>query len=236
MSARLFAALDTEWELLGSSRPARQAIRRWRNNPALSCFSTLEDLIGFVRGAGDAEAIDQVLVALVRRSPHDDVAARTLLQAILPGLFNVARRIGHGRIDDDLESDVVAEAMSRIRTYPLARRPRAVAANITWDVFGRLHRARTRNAKLTIEPTDTIPSPRADAAAGEMDAAVELRCLITQALRSGRLREPDARLLVAISLEHDTLRRQAEREGIAYAAMNERWRRARNRLRLAVAA
>ena len=57
-----------------------------------------------------------------------------------------------------------------------------------------------------------------------------------QALRSGRLREPDARLLVAISLEHDTLRRQAEREGIAYAAMNERWRRARNRLRLAVAA
>ena len=236
MSARLFTALDTEWELLGSSRPAREAVRRWRNDPPLGRFPNLEDLIGVVRGADDAEAIDQILVALVRRAPDDDVAARTLLQAILPGLFNVARRIGHGRIDDDLESDVVAEAMSRIRTYPLARRPRAIAANITWDVFGRLHRQRARTAKLTIEPTDTVPTPRSDLATGDLDAAVELRCLITQAVRSGRLRVPDARLLVAISLEHDTLRSRADREGIAYAAMNERWRRARNRLRLAIAA
>jgi hypothetical protein len=37
-----------------------------------------------------------------------------------------------------------------------------------------------------------------------------------------------------VSVGTDTLRGRAEREGVSYGAMTERWRRARDRLRRAV--
>ncbi|HXC18535.1 MAG TPA: hypothetical protein VNT80_01370, partial [Acidimicrobiales bacterium] len=43
----------------------------------------------------------------------------------------------------------------------------------------------------------------------------------------------DAELLLSVAIGNDTLRRRAAREGLTYAAMHERWRRARNRLRKA---
>jgi hypothetical protein len=63
---------------------------------------------------------------------------------------------------------------------------------------------------------------------------VEVVELVTTAWSRGRLARGDAQLLLSVAVGTDTLRRRAEREGVSYAAMTERWRRARDRLRRAV--
>jgi hypothetical protein len=233
MAPALFAALDREWQTVCSSRLADRARSQWTDD-ALRRFSNLTDLIATLRRSRhNPDAADAILAALARRAPADELAARTLLQAVLPGLFNVAKRLGHGWVDDDLEAEVLGEAVARIRTYPIERRPRLIAANITWDVFGAISRRRKRAARVVLEPVANLELRETTAAS---DPSSEVCELIHDALERGSLRETDACLLLAIAVGHDTIGGRAQREGIAYDAMNERWRRARNRLRLAVAA
>lgn len=233
MAPGLFAALDREWQTICSSRRPDHGSSPWTDD-ALGGFCDLADLIATLRRSRrDPARADAILAALARRAPADELAARTLLQAVLPGLFNVAKRLGHGRVDDDLEAEVLAEAVARIRTYPIERRPRLIAANITWDVFGAISRRRQRAGRVVLEPVADLEHHET---AGSPDPSSEVCELIDDALARGSLRECDARLLLAIAVGQDTIDSRARREGIAYEAMNARWRRARNRLRLAVAA
>lgn len=233
MSPRLFASLDAEWQTLATStKLAPRAC--WAEDEILGGFATLGDLRAVLRASrDDHEAADQILAALACRASHDDLAARTLLQALLPGLVNVAKRLGCGVVNDELEADVLTEAIARIRMYPIERRPARIAANITWDVFGRLARRRRQGLHIRVEPVDHLDTGVNESSA---DPSVEVYELVRDAVETGALRLADARLLLDIAVGHDTITERACREGIAYAAMNERWRRARNRLRLAVAA
>ncbi len=235
MPTGLFRALDADWTNTCRSRTRGTIPCAWRDDAVLHGFERLDELIAAVRaGCHDPEATDQILAALARRVATDDLAARALLQAVLPGLWNVAKRLGHARVDDELEADVLMEATDRIRTYPIERRPRAIAANITWDVFGRIYRRRHRPqpATLSLETHDIEQRPN-DAAP---DPSVEVVSLIADARSRRRLADADAQLLLAIAVGDDTIRARAAREGTTYAAMCERWCRARRRLRHAVAA
>jgi hypothetical protein len=60
------------------------------------------------------------------------VAARALLQALVPGLHRLARTVGGG--SDEAAAELVALAWARIVTYPFERRPGRVAANVLLDV------------------------------------------------------------------------------------------------------
>src|SRR6266536_767031 len=86
----VFDLLDSEWRQLSSSR---SAARRLHDVRALAGDAgTLADVERYVRGA-DAETADRVLLALVARAvDDDDLAARVLLQLLLPGTRNLARR------------------------------------------------------------------------------------------------------------------------------------------------
>ncbi len=226
-SAGMFRALDREWHEI----TARTIEHPWPDD-SLPEYRTLDELIARIRaGATDPAGTDRILAVLARRAPTDMLAARTLLQAVLPGLWNVAKRLGHGRVDDELEAEVLAEAIERIRTYPIERRPRAVAANITWDVFGRITRRRHRPEPVTVELTIyDVP------AAADEDPSRQVCDLVTDALHAGHLRRTDADLLLAIAVGAETIRTRAHREGVTYGAMCERWCRARTRLRRAAAA
>jgi hypothetical protein len=227
MALRLFDALDREWAVLATSPAIRTALRRWSEDPVLACYPDLGVLIRALRGgARDPEHTNRILTALIRRAGDDDLAARTMLQALIPGLVNVTKRLGGAVIDEELEAQVLTEAFDRIRNYPLERRPRAIAANVIQDVFGRLCRARSRERDHAVDvPAPLEPSP---------DPSVEICDLVEDAVRAGRLRPCDADLLLSVAVGHDTLTCRARREGITYQAMHERWRRARNRLRAAV--
>jgi hypothetical protein len=227
MALQLFDALDREWAVLVVSPATRSALRRWSDDPVLARYPDLGALIRALRrGARDPERTNQILAALTRRAVGDDLAARTMLQALIPGLVNVTKRLGGAILDEELEAQVLTEAFDRIRNYPLERRPRAIAANVIQDVFGRVCRARSRaQDHVTDAPPAIEPWP---------DPSVEICELVDDALRAGHLRRCDADLLLSVAVGHDTLTGRAQREGVTYQAMHERWRRARNRLRAAV--
>jgi len=221
MGLQLFDALDRDWAVLVASAAARTGVARWRSDPTLGAFPDLASVVGTLRDGASPEQANQVLRALIARAATDDLAARTVLQALIPGLVNLSKRLGRGWLDEDLQAQVLTEAFERIRRYPLARRPRAIAANVIRDVLGRIHRARSEDPdRMEAGPVERQPDP-----------SVEVCELVEEALEAGRLRRCDAELLLSVAIGNDTLRRRAAREGLTYAAMHERWRRARNRLR-----
>lgn len=224
----LFRALDDEWRALNGTHASEAARVRWSNDAVLSTLPHPAAIVEFLRaGAGDAAAKNRLLAALARRAPWDDFAMRTMLQALLPGLVNVAKRLGRGTADDEVEAQVLTEAVDRIRHYPLDRRPRSVAANVTLDVFGTIVRDRARRQAAAARDVVRF-SPEGE------DPSVEVVDLVATAFAQGRLGTRDAQLLLSVAVGTDTLRRRAEREGVSYGAMTERWRRARDRLRRAV--
>jgi hypothetical protein len=231
MAWQLFRALDRDWSDLSRSLLARAALMRWRQDPMLSQFSDLPAIIAALRDPSSGpECTNGILAALAARSGRDDVAARTLLQALLPGLTNIAKRLGRGYVDDELEAEVLTEAIDRIRNYPLERRPHAIAANVTLDVFGAITRRRQRTNDT---PFDLDAEAELEL---ELDPSEQVCELVHDALERGKIRSVDAQLLLSVAVGHDTISARAEREGLTYNAMCERWRRARNRLRTAVAA
>jgi hypothetical protein len=230
MTWQLLRALDAEWEILVRSAAARAATTRWADDPVLGRHPDLSGIVAVLRaGSTDPAGADHLLAALAARASTDDVALRVMLQALLPGLANVAKRLGRGVVDETLEADVIVEAVDRIRHYPLSRRPRAIAANVVLDVFGRIARRRAGNDNSTsMRLFDRRP------VMVELDPSLEVLELVVDAHEGGWLRPADTELLLSVAVGSDTLGQRAEREHTTYAAVHERWRRARERLRRAV--
>ncbi len=104
----------------------------WRPSPAPGDVT---------RGNGDSDATahadaDRALAALVTAARSDPLAARVVLQRLVPGLIAVARRraawMGHppGAVLDDL----LAEAWIVIRHFPVERRPVHLAGNLLREI------------------------------------------------------------------------------------------------------
>jgi hypothetical protein len=228
MTWQLFRALDAEWEVLVNSAAARAATARWAGDVVFGPRPDLTRIVAVLRAGGsDPAGADQLLGALAARASADDVALRVMLQALLPGLANVAKRLGRGVVDETLEADVIVEAVERIRHYPLGRRPRAIAANVVLDVFGTIARRRAGHDWPVIALYDAPPVV-------ELDPSLEVLELVVDAHEGGWLRPADTELLLSVAVGLDTLGRRAEREHTTYAAIHERWRRARERLRRSV--
>ena len=134
---RTLAKLDREWAELDRSPATTQALERWgMMEPALAGLRSLAGVLRERRSPRGPE----VLSALARLAGDDELAARALLQAVVPGLLKLASTTC---ADDPLAFDeFVSLAWERIRTYPTSR-PGSVAANVIWDVRKRYreHRA-----------------------------------------------------------------------------------------------
>lgn len=131
MVNRTLARLDREWTGLEASPAARRALARWAEaEPALAGFATLGEVLAG-RDADRAGA-NAILSALARLASGDELAARTLLQALLPGIVVVAAREPLAG-DRGCVAQLASLAWTRIRTYPTSRRG-SVAANVLKDV------------------------------------------------------------------------------------------------------
>ncbi|MDO8364032.1 MAG: LuxR C-terminal-related transcriptional regulator [Actinomycetota bacterium] len=102
-------------------------------------------------GAGN-EVLRRLLVA----SHTDVVAARVVLQRLLPGLVTRARRWGDHRPGGSPEAfdELLSAAWTVIREFPVERRPRHLAANLLRDSE---HRAFTRAARRSLVQESTEP-------------------------------------------------------------------------------
>ncbi len=95
--------------------------------------------------AAPCDAADSVLLALVTIAGSDELAARVVLQRLLPGLSAIARR--HGRCMEEhllAFDELLSVAWWVIRRFPVERRRRHIAASLLRDcehqAFRREHR------------------------------------------------------------------------------------------------
>ena len=190
-------SLDWDWATLCSSWRGNRALAAWSQDPALQGFAGLAALVAQLHSRGRPEEADRILHALLRRAPEDEVAARTVLQAMMPGLKSLMSAYRLTGDSEEVATPVIEAAYERIRRYPCDRRQSKVAANLIWDTRQTLWRAAQREA-ARLAPLEPITQEMADAlpvTAGPSPTE-ELLELVTEAVRRGRLPRTSARLVL----------------------------------------
>ena len=153
--------LNDEWRRMCRSQTTLRAVQGWSlTTVPVSSLDDVLTLAGF-RGSKIDDAADRVLLQLVHRASSDQLAARIVLQRVLPPLVSVAQRRGkqtQGGFDEALAT-LLSHGWEVIRTYPVERRPAKVAANITRDAeyFGFVRRNRQVAEMQSFDP-DSIPA------------------------------------------------------------------------------
>jgi hypothetical protein len=192
--------LDAEWRHLVAAPATAATLAQWRHlAPDLADFADLDELRTAVHDRTDPDRSDRILSALARLAATgghgDTLAARVILQLLIPGAIRLGRRLS-AMVGDHATSEAVvfAELAILIRTYPWRRRPRRIAANLLLDCRQRLTRSYHRShpeicAGLTLHDPG--------AAADHCDDDLALHDLLGWARRHGILSKLEAQLLVA---------------------------------------
>jgi hypothetical protein len=231
----VFDALDRQWAVLVQSPEANAALERWGDEPGLHA-TDLDDLVTRIWGAPAREA-DSMLAALARRAGTDEVAARTLLHALRPGLRHLGRRFAFGGSDDLVDHEIVALAWERIRTYPAERRPRLIGANVLLDVRkGYLRQARREDAATdalrTTGAEQALVAPSAEDALVEDELASLRRAhaLLASAVGRGAITRASAALVWRTRVQEDDDVTVAAELGVGVRTMQRRRQRAERQL------
>ena len=191
----LFDMLDQEWAKL-----ARDPV--CTNDLADICRDvgarSLGELHSWIRSAPETEA-DRVLAPLAARARGGSgLAARVLLQLLMPGTVRLATSWWALGDRDERAAAAVAAVYGRIRHYPIEQRPNRIAANVLLDAEKDLRRAAsrvTRDAQQAVcvdplaFPIETVQQDR--------HPSDELAELLDEAVSAGRVRPDDAELITA---------------------------------------
>jgi hypothetical protein len=227
--------LEKEWALVEASPSSTRQLRRWQTEDAeLAPFATLAELRAAIEDRSTTpEARDRILLAVVRRAATDDLAARTLLQLLLPGCKAMVGRFGWTDDMEEVAAAVVAATYDRIRTYPVERRPGRIAANVLLDVKQRLFwRSPARVPTVCLdEVSHSMPAAEPDP-----HAAAELLDLLHWAVDAGHVSAADAQLIAATRVAGQTVDNLCSRDGEKPQTVRRRRQRAEQRLALAAAA
>jgi hypothetical protein len=197
---RLFRLLEDDWSHAGRGGDATAALARWaERHPVLDGFANPAAVVDHCHNRdGRASAL---VAAVLTEAGGDPWAARTVLQAVLPGLAAVARRAscyvgGQHPVwqsGDELHQDVVLIALERIQAlvgtapaYPC----RAVVDG-TWQRV-RHHAACVRQALAARVEVD---AGNAAVAPADRSGLEELGLAVIEAVDDGTLGTLDAGLV-----------------------------------------
>lgn len=228
MNATL-ARLDAEWRDLADSTQSTEALAQWqRHDPALGDGGGLDDLLARRRDSAVAPAI---LAGLARLAPTEPLAARVLLQALIPGLVRLAATACY---DDPAALDeLVSLAWERIRTYP-ATRHGSVAANVLLDTRKRYRQHRVIEAPRNVS-TDGMRTPPSTPSAESIAMSRAVMSDLATARRDGVIDEDSLDLILRTRVVGESLDDlAADRECTVTCLAQRRWR-AERRLRARLA-
>lgn len=157
MAGTVFDVLERDWVATATSRAARRAMSSWaERDRTLVVFGDPAALVAQLHRRRRYQHADRWLHHLLAAAGEgDDLAGRTVLQALLPGLRALAFELGWAGEHDDVAAAVVEACWSRIGRYPLRRRNR-VAANLLWDTRQLFLRSSRRHG---LQPWTTMPEP-----------------------------------------------------------------------------
>lgn len=181
--------LIKEWEMMSTRIHELGIVNSW-SLPGGRVTHLNEVLVraGFNTARDDSQG-DRYLWLLVKQASSDELAARIVLQRILPPLLAIARRRGRivdGGIDTAI-ADVLTSAWGVIRQYPWHRRLNKVASNLVRDseYYAFVHGNRSKRYKvIPMDPSvlgEFIAAPQED----EIEEEINLEKLVALALQRG---------------------------------------------------
>lgn len=219
--------LDPDWRHELVAPHLRSRFRAWQEaEPALATFRDPAALMRFLRRAGSSARKDEVLCALLARARWEAIAGRVVLEAMLPGLKNVAGRLlTDVRDREELWSVLLACAWERIRTYPVERRPRRVAANVLLDSM--------RGTLATLSSARRDPASMAGSLPYSVEAvpaSAGVDALLDAAVRAGAVSRDEAELILATRVDDVPLSVLARSRGVSFDTLKHRRGRAERRL------
>ena len=204
-----------------------------RRTPSLDLDSLLTGA-GFVPRPGERSAdqappdeagADDRLAGLVRDAATDTLAARVVLQRLLPGLLSIARRRGRGSWlgTHDAFDELLAAGWVVIRLYPIERRPARVAANLLRDIEYQAFTAPARRAYHRREAVTAYEDDTWVADDAAPDAFGQIVEILAEARAAGM--DPTEIRFAAALASGRRLEDLAAERGVSVRA--ERYRRAR---------
>ncbi|HTB50847.1 MAG TPA: hypothetical protein VK701_07705 [Solirubrobacteraceae bacterium] len=222
--------LERDWqrELHGPLLSSR--FRAWRDaEPALSRFEDAAALLRFLRGPGPNADKDAALCALLALARGEPIAGRVVMEAIMPGLKNLARRtLVDAREREELWSALLACAWERICSYPVERRPCKVAANLLLDclrgTLAALTSTRRPSQLASLAVLGELESPTSCEVDGDVDA------LLAEAMTAGALTHDEAELILTTRIDGASLGDLARSLGLSFDTLKHRRQRAERRL------
>jgi hypothetical protein len=177
----LSARLDHEWRSLRRRPSAIARARTWGVTAAT--FADLDDLLVLAGYAGERTPDhNEVLRRLLAIATGDDLAARVVLQRIVPGLLAAVR--GGRRAHDGAFEELVGAAWLSIRSGRIETGSDHLAANIVRDAAYRAFTAprRRRSAsEIAVDPHTLDETP----AVTYIGACEELAMLLADARADG---------------------------------------------------
>lgn len=131
-----------EWERLRARPDALGRAAGW--HLVTVPLTDLDQIVERASAPRPQEVQEDVLHRLVRHAREDDLAARVLLQRLLPDLVLLHRQRGWQRWHDVGFGDLLATGWTVIRTYNPDRRPARLAKSLVSDVEYREYQAERR--------------------------------------------------------------------------------------------
>lgn len=187
-SRSLVARLDREWRVLASRPAVLTRAAAWHLGVPFRSLDDIVEATGYWARRDDRVSAgrsvvngEEVLAALLVAARSDDLAARVVLQRLLPGIVagarRWARRTGGERAALD---ELVAAAWTVVRTFPVERRPHHLASNLLRDAeYHAFVRSTRRLTVLEPTPTHLLDLPVDTSEPG--DSATELAELLAAA-------------------------------------------------------
>lgn len=192
MHRSLFSTLADEWDRLASTPATRAQVRSWGLG-----VETLDGALGLIgyrwRGQDPATVVPAARAGVALRhllsiAPADQLAARTILERLIPGLRAVARQ----RIEANAFDELVTAAWDAIVSFNPARRPANLPAALLGDCEYLAFRREGRRRRFDLASFDADLRPHSGSSGQALD---ELTVLVGEASRAGKLGERDLELL-----------------------------------------
>lgn len=174
--------LTLEWARLRTRPDALRRAAGWALiEGSVGDLDQVLEAVGFeTRRTHEAE---QRLRQLVSLASDDELAARVLVQRLLPGLLAVVSKRRRGGYGDTVFDELLATLWISIRTYNPERNPACIAAALISDADYRAFRSAARKRSSTERPTDI--DDNLHAASDTRCASDELNELLDDALEAG---------------------------------------------------
>lgn len=214
---------------LANAALERRYLEWCEHDETLARFKRPSELLRFLRRRPTTVEEDAVLRALLLPAAEDRNAGRLVLYALLPGLKSVARRALTGADErEELWATLLACVWEQIASYPVARRPRRVAANLLLDTLRATLRAMA--AARGSERVVAFESLERHAAPPMPDEERDVEVLLAEAVRAGAISREEAELVLTTRFEEVGLAEFAAARGEPYNRVKVRRQRAERRL------